>query len=72
MARPEQTAEKVKVQHVLVAFVGAKQGSESKRTYAEARTLTEELLKRARDGEDFASLMTKYSSDDGGGNYRHY
>jgi parvulin-like peptidyl-prolyl isomerase len=70
MARPEQAVDKVRLQHVLVAFVGAKQGSESKRTYAEARTLTEELLKRARDGEDFASLMTKYSSDDrGGGTY---
>ena len=69
MARPEHGAPKVRVQHVLVAFVGAKQGSESKRTYAEARTLTEELLQRARGGEDFAGLMTKYSSDDGGGNY---
>jgi len=69
MARTEHGAEKVKVQHVLVAFVGAKQGSESKRTYAEARTLTDELLKRARDGEDFATLMQKYSSDDGGGTY---
>jgi parvulin-like peptidyl-prolyl isomerase len=69
MARPEQTVDKVKVQHVLLAFVGAKRGSESKRTYAEARTLTEELLKRARDGEDFATLMQKYSSDEGGGTY---
>ena len=54
---------------MLVRFVGAKAGSESKRTYAEARTLTEELLKRARDGEDFAGLMTKYSTDEGGGTY---
>jgi parvulin-like peptidyl-prolyl isomerase len=69
MARPEHAVEKVKLQHVLVAFVGAKRGSESKRTYAEARTLTEELLKRARGGEDFASLMKHYSSDDQGGTY---
>jgi parvulin-like peptidyl-prolyl isomerase len=69
MARPEQTVDKVKLQHILLAFVGAKRGSESKRTYAEARTLTEELLKRARAGEDFATLMQKYSSDEGGGTY---
>ena len=69
MARPEQKVDKVRVQHVLVRFVGAKAGSESKRTYAEARTLTEELLKRARDGEDFGGLMTKYSTDEGGGDY---
>ncbi|HEU4418724.1 MAG TPA: peptidylprolyl isomerase [Planctomycetota bacterium] len=69
MARPEQSTGKVKVQHVLVAFVGAKRGSESKRTYAEARTLTEELLQRARGGEDFAGLMKQYSTDEGGGTY---
>ena len=69
MARPEQAVDKVKVQHVLVAFVGAKRGSESKRTYDEARKLTEELLQRARGGEDFAGLMKTYSTDEGGGTY---
>ena len=69
MARPEHAVEKVRVQHVLVAFVGAKRGSESKRTYDEARKLTEELLQRARGGEDFAGLMKKYSTDEGGGTY---
>lgn len=69
MARPEPSIDKVKLQHVLVAFVGAKRGSESKRTHAEARVLTEELLLRARGGEDFVGLMKKYSSDEGGGTY---
>jgi hypothetical protein len=69
LARPEQPVDKVKVQHVLIAFVGATRGSESHHTFEEARTLTEEVLKRARDGEDFAALMKQYSSDDGGGTY---
>ncbi len=69
LARPEQPVDKVVVQHVLIAFVGAMRGSESKRNQAEARALAEDVLKRARGGEDFASLMKKYSTDEGGGTY---
>ena len=69
LARPEVAVERVELQHVLVAFVGAKKGSESKRTFDEARSLTTELLARARAGEDFPALMAKYSGDDGGGTY---
>src|SRR5262245_13075569 len=63
MAKPEQSVQQVKVQHVLVAFVGAKKGSESKRNYEEARAKTEQLLQRARAGEDFGALA-KTSDDD--------
>ena len=69
MARPEQSVDKVTVQHVLVAFVGAKRGSESGRTEAAARSLTFDLLARARAGEDFAGLVQQYSGDEGGGTY---
>ncbi|MEO6708373.1 MAG: peptidylprolyl isomerase [Planctomycetota bacterium] len=69
LARPEQKLSKVTVQHVLIAFVGATRGSESGRDYAQGRKLAEEVLTRARGGEDFAALMDKYSSDDGGGTY---
>jgi hypothetical protein len=69
LARPEQPVAKVKVQHVLVAFVGAKRGSESGRTLAEARTKAEQLLQRARAGEDFARLAREHSDDDGPGTY---
>ena len=69
MARDEQPVDKVTVQHVLVAFVGAKRGSESGRTYEQARALTFEVLTRARAGEDFAGLMKQYSTDEGGGTY---
>jgi parvulin-like peptidyl-prolyl isomerase len=69
LARPEQVVDKVTVRHVLVAFVGAKRGSEAGRTLAEARELTLELLGRARAGEDFAALMRQHSDDEGGGTY---
>ncbi len=67
MARPEVEAPQVKVQHVLLAFVGAKRGSESKRTYAEARSATVQVLSRARSGDDFAALVKQHSGDDGDG-----
>lgn len=68
-AKPEQAVAKVKVQHVLVAFVGAKRGSESKRNFAEARAKTEQLLQRARAGEDFGAMVKEHSDDEGPGTY---
>ena len=70
MAKPEQQVDAVKVSHVLIAFVGAKQGSEAGRDFAAARELAMDVLARARAGEDFAALMKKYSGDSGGGTYR--
>lgn len=69
LARPEQDVEKVKLQHVLIAFVGATRGSESGRTMEEARALTGEVLARARGGEDFTALMKQYTYDEGPGTY---
>jgi len=69
MARPEQAVDKVTVRHVLVAFVGAVRGSESGRSFSEARALTLDVLTRARAGEDFSALMKQYSTDEGGGTY---
>jgi len=69
LARPEQAVDHVKLQHVLLAFVGAMRGSESGHTMEEARALTSEVLARARAGEDFTALMQKYSGDDGPGIY---
>jgi len=69
LARPEQEVDHVKLQHVLLAFVGAMRGSESGHTMEEARALTSEVLARARAGEDFTALMQKYSGDDGPGIY---
>ena len=69
MARPEQPVDKVTLQHVLLAFVGAMRGSESGHTRDEAEALAVEVLARARAGEDFETLMQQYSGDDGGGEY---
>ena len=60
LGKPEVTAPQVKVRHVLIGFVGAKRGSESKRNFTEARSLAEDLLRRARGGEDFEAMMKKY------------
>ena len=69
LARPEQPVSKVKVQHVLLAFVGAMRGSESGHTEAEARALAGDVLARARAGEHFTALMKQYTGDDGAGTY---
>jgi len=69
MARPEQSVQQVKLQHVLLAFVGAKRGSESGHTMEEARALAGEVLAKARAGEDFTALMHQYSGDEGPGTY---
>ena len=61
LAKPEQKVDKVKVQHVLLAFVGANRGSESKHTKAEAEKLAADVLARARAGEDFDKLVREFS-----------
>jgi parvulin-like peptidyl-prolyl isomerase len=69
LERPEHPVSKVKLQHILLAFVGAMRGSESGHTKEEARALTSEVLARARAGEDFTVLMAQYSGDEGPGTY---
>jgi parvulin-like peptidyl-prolyl isomerase len=69
LARPEQPVDKVTVRHVLIAFVGAKRGSEAGRNIGEARELAGVVLARARAGEDFDALVREYSDDDGPGTY---
>jgi ABC-type uncharacterized transport system auxiliary subunit len=64
LARPEQKVEQVKVQHILIAFVGAKRGSDSNRTYEQAQQTAADVLARARKGEDFAALMKEFSHDE--------
>jgi hypothetical protein len=69
LARPELDVPKVRLQHILLAFVGAMRGSESGHTMEEARALTSDVLARARAGEDFTELMRKHSGDEGPGIY---
>lgn len=55
--------EHIKVQHILIGFTGSVPGKPVKRTTEEARALAQELLKRARAGEDFAALVKQYTDD---------
>jgi len=71
-----QEPDHITVQHVLIAFEGAVgfQGREfpekaKGRTQEQAKTLANDILNRAKGGEDFQSLMDQYSDDTGGGTY---
>src|SRR4030095_9557438 len=62
--------ERVKVAHVLIAFLGAER-STATRSKADAEKLANEIFARAKKGEDFDTLM-KQSNDPGGGKYGLY
>ena len=66
--RPRNMAEKIKVQHVLIAFEGA-QRSEVKRSKDEAEKLAAKVFEEAKSGTKFITLMQRYSTDPGGGEY---
>lgn len=51
----------IAVQHVLIGFAGSPAGGT--RSKEEAAALAQELLERARKGEDFAALVRQYSAD---------
>jgi parvulin-like peptidyl-prolyl isomerase len=53
----------VKVQHILVAFKGSVPSKTIERTKAEAQALADELLERARGGEEFDALVKEYTAD---------
>lgn len=56
--------ERVAAQHVLITYRGAKNApSKTKRTKAEARTLAEEVRRKAEGGAVFADLVAEYSED---------
>jgi len=69
---PAKTPEpaRIRVFHVLVAFKGAERAlPRVTRSREEAEVLANQILKRARDGEDFKSLMQEFSDDPGKGDY---
>ncbi len=53
----------VRVSHILIAYQGA-EGSRQARTKDKARNLAAEVLRRARAGEDFATLARQYSDSE--------
>ena len=60
----------VTVQHVLIGFKGSVRGKNITRTKEEARVLAEDILKRAKAGEDFGALVQEYTDDSFPGIYK--
>ncbi len=69
LARPELKVDKIKVQHILIAYRGAPRIQGITRTLAEAELLTAKLVQQIKAGADFTELMKKHSDDPGPGTY---
>ena len=71
-ARPEKTASGepavITVEHILIGVKGGRATS-AKREKDEAARFAFELLRRARDGEDFIKLRDEFTEDPGKGPY---
>ena len=65
-AAPKPPPESVACQHVLVAYKGAKNAPATvTRSKADAKKRADEVLAKAKAGEDFAALAQTYSDDQG-------
>jgi hypothetical protein len=62
-------ADHIKLQHILIAFAGKVRGKNVTRTQEEARVLANEVLARAKKGEDFDELVRTYTDDRAPGIY---
>jgi foldase protein PrsA len=62
-AKPAPNAEHIQVQHILIGFTGSVPGKNITRTMEEANVLANEVLARAKKGEDFAALVKEYTND---------
>lgn len=56
-------ADRIKLQHILIAFAGKVPGKNITRSEAQARALAEEILARAKKGEDFDTLVRTHTDD---------
>jgi len=59
----------ITIQHVLIGFTGSVPGKNITRTQEEAKKLAEEILARAKQGENFDELVKKYTDDSAPGIY---
>ena len=59
----------ITIPHVLIGFAGSVPGKNITRTQAEAKTLAEDILARARKGEDFDALVKQHTDDSHPGIY---
>ena len=57
----------IQVAHILISFAGA--GTEATRSKADAEKLANDVLARAKKGEDFQQLIKELSDDPGEGIY---
>ena len=60
----------VVVQHVLISFKNKSPGKKLDRTKQEAKALADELLARAKAGEDFDAMVKEYTNDKYPGIYK--
>jgi parvulin-like peptidyl-prolyl isomerase len=67
-AKPEHGAERVEVQHLLIAFQGAERATAT-RSKQEAEVLAAELYARVLAGEDLDGLVRQYTDDSHPGIY---
>jgi len=61
--------ERVQVQHILIAFQGSVPDAKVTRTKEEAEKLAQEILARARKGDNFDALVREYTDDQHPGIY---
>jgi parvulin-like peptidyl-prolyl isomerase len=59
----------ITIQHVLIGFNGSVPGKNITRTQDEAKKLAEEILARAKKGENFDALVKQYTDDSPPGIY---
>ena len=55
--------DRVRVQHILIAFQGTIAGAEIGRTREEARILAKAIYEKAQEGENFDNLVKRYTND---------
>src|SRR5262245_62741378 len=66
---PPKEPDHITIQHVLIGFKGSVPGKNITRTQDEAKKLAEEILARAKKGENFDELVKKYTDDAAPGIY---
>lgn len=67
--KPTKEPDHITIQHVLIGFTGSVPRKNITRTQDEAKKLAEDILARAKKGENFDELVKKYTDDSAPGIY---